>query len=281
MKVYQLLAFLLVFSACSSSPRNSGEINDMRRRAETQLDQGNRQADRGSLDFALHLLDEAFRLSVVTDDPGLLVRTGLSRSNVLFSLGRSDEALAGWNGALAEAARTGNRELEAVCRIHLSRGRLLVSGSAVAQTVRDEVSRDLPLISDRQYSAFAWTVIALAERELGRYTEAEAAINRSLEVHMRDRNLELAAFNWFMIASFRSLSGNFSGARGALETAINYDRRVENSWGLANNWRALGDVEKRAGNREASRDAYLRAAAIFQAMDLEDIAEETLARISD
>ena len=279
-KILLLICSLLVF-ACSTAPKKTGEIFDLRKRAEAQLVQGNKQANHGNLDNAMLFLDEAVRLAALTDDPGLRIRAGISRSNVLFSLGRSGEAVEGWNESLNEAVHTGDREMAAVCRVHISRGKLLSPGGNVqAQAVRDEVNRDLALIkSDRLYIAFAWMVIGLAERDLGRYAQAEAALRRSLDIHEKDSNFELAAYNWFLIASFRSLSGDYGKARQALESAIAFDRRVENSWGLANDWRAMGDVQKKAGDRESSRAAYTRAAGIFRALDLEEAAADALSRI--
>jgi Tfp pilus assembly protein PilF len=275
--------FLLIMifpSACSTKPKNPGDIYDTRKRAEAQLELGNKQADRGDIDTALSFLDEAFQLAIATDDPSLRVRAGLSRSNVLFLLGRGDEAADGWNDALAEAQRIGNAELAAVCRVHLSRGKLLSQGKTAAQSVKDEVNRELSQIkSDNLYIAFAWTVLGLAEKELGRYADAEAALRRALDIHEKDRNLELAAYDWFLIASFRSLSGNYTGARQALESAIAFDRRVENSWGLANDWRALGEVYTKAKDPDAARAAYTRAAGIYRALGNNEMAEEILARI--
>ena len=282
----RVLVCILLFSACSSAPKNPGDIVDQRKRAESQLEQGNKQADRGSLEAALVFLDEALRLAVATDDPGLRIRAGLSRSNVLFSMGRHDEAEAGWNKALDEAARLGDKELLAVSRIHISRGKLLSSSgssagrSGIAQSVRDDIEREMAQIKSEQlYSALAWTVIALAEKELGRFAAAETAVRRSMAVHEKANNLELVAYNWFLIASFRSLSGDYGKARQALEEAISFDRRVENSWGLANDWRALGEVQKKAGDRESSRAAFIRSAEIFRSIGLDAAASETLSRI--
>jgi tetratricopeptide (TPR) repeat protein len=109
-------------------------------------------------------------------------------------------------------------------------------------------------------------VSGLAERELDRYREAEAALKRSLEIHEKDLYLEQAAYDWFLIASFRSLDGNYEGARQALESAMILDRRVENSYGLATDWRALGDVFKKAGKNAESREAYHRSAEIFRTL---------------
>jgi tetratricopeptide (TPR) repeat protein len=280
MRIIVLVALLLI-AACSSAPKNPGEVSILHRHAETQLEAGNKQADRGSLGDALSTLDEVLRVAIAIDDPSLRIRAGLSRGNVLFSLGRDQEAVEGWNKALAEAERVGNNELAAVCRIHIARGTLLSpEGKSSAQSIRDEVDRNIANVkSDRLYTAFAWMVMGLAEKEMGRYAPAEAALRRSLEIHEKDHFFEMAAYDWFMIASFRSLSGDYRGARQALGSAIAFDRRVENSWGLANDWRALGDVSQKAGDHVAARAAYLRAAEIFRAIEDEAAAQETLSRL--
>jgi tetratricopeptide (TPR) repeat protein len=275
------LVALLLLSACSSAPKNPGEVYMLRRFAETQLSAANKEADRGNLEDALSTLNEAIRIAVAIDDPSLRIRTGLSHSNVLFSMGQKQEAAEGWSKALAEAERAGHTELAAVCRIHIARGRLLSpEGKSAAQSVRDEVDRNMVMVkSDRLYTALAWTVIGLAEKELGRFEPAEAAVRRSLEIHEKDRFFELAAYDWFMIGSFRSLSGDYRGAQKALETAIAFDRRVENSSGLASDWRALGDVSQKAGDSAAARAAYLRAAEIFNAIGNETAAQDVLDRL--
>jgi len=271
-----------LIAACSTPPENPGDVFDIRRQAETHLALGSKDADQGSFETALLMLDEALRLAVAADDPGLRIRVGLSRGNVLFSLGHREEAETAWNDALGEAERAGSSELAAVSRVYIARGKLLspasVDGASSAQTIRDEVTRNLPSIKDRYYTAFAWTIIGLAESKLERYAQAEAAARRALEIHEKDRYFELAAYDWFMIASFRSLAGNYRGAIQALESAIAFDRRVENSWGLASDWRALGDVNRKAGDRDAAHTAYLRAAQIFRAMGNDEAAEETLSR---
>ena len=279
--MYVIIALVvLLAAACSTPPKNPGDVYSLRKQAEAQLDIANKQADRGGFETALPLLDEAMRLAVVTDDPSLRIRVGLSRGNVLFSLDRREEAEKAWSNALGEAEKMGNNELTAVCRIHIARGKLLSpEGKGTAQAIRDEINRNLPQIkSDRLYIAFAWMVIGLAEKELGRYAQAEAAVRRSLEIHQKDRYFEQAAYDWFMIASFRSLSGDYRGSLQALESAAAYDRRVENSWGLASDWRAMGDVYHKAGDRDAGRAAYVRAAEIFRSIGNDEAAAETLSR---
>ncbi|MDR1252788.1 MAG: tetratricopeptide repeat protein [Treponema sp.] len=262
--------------ACSSAPQNSGEMYDLRNQSEAQLDLGTKEAYRGNYETALLMLNEARRIAVSVDDPSLRIRTGLSRGNVLFALGQNSEAAAGWENALAEAEQLGNPELIAVSRIHKARGSLLSpGGGASAQAVRETTIQEMTAVKDSLYTAFAYMVIGLSEKEMGRYAEAEAALSRSQEIHEAERNLELAAYDWYLIGSFRSLSGNYDGARQALESAMALDRRVENSYGLATDWRALGDVLKKAGKDEESRQAYLRSAEIFRALGNNNEAEET------
>ena len=272
-----LTAHCSLFSSCSSAPKITGDVYEMRQDAEGQLKQGTEQADRGNYAVALVFINEAKRLAVITDNSSLMIRSDLSRGNVLFAMGNVEDAVEAWNKALEEAVFAGNNELAAVCRIHIARGRL-VSRNA-AQSVRDEVNQEIAQIkSDELYIAFAWTVIGLAERDLNNYAAAEEAVKRALAIHLKAVSLELAAYDWFMIASFRSLSGNSGGALDALESAIEYDRRTENSWGLANDWQAFGDVQKKAGSRDAANAAYVRAAAIFRALGNEEAAEKALSR---
>jgi tetratricopeptide (TPR) repeat protein len=275
--LFSLFSSLLIIPSCSTPPKNPGDVYSLRKQAETHLELGGKDADRGSFETALLKLDEAMKLAIAVDDPSLRIRVGLSRGNVLFSLGRGEEMAEAWNNALGEAERIGNSELAAVSRIHIARGKLLLTERvedmpAVAQSVRDEVNRNLAQIKDRYYTAFAWTIVGLAERELERFTQAEAAVRRALEIHEKDNYFELAAYDWFLIATFRSLSGNHRGALQALESAIAFDRRVENSWGLAGDWQGMGIVYRYMGNAEASRAAYLRAAEIFRAIGNDEAA---------
>jgi tetratricopeptide (TPR) repeat protein len=261
------LSFIIIFAvSCSTAPKNPGEIFELRNRSESQLELGNKEADRSNYETALILLNESKRLAILSDNPSLLIRTGLSRGNVLLALGRTDEAFAEWSMSAAEAESTSNRELAAVTRVHIARGRLL-SGRSNAQSVLEEVNREMSAIrSDQLYIAFSWLVTGLCQREIGRYAEAENAVRRSLDIHVKGRYLEQASYDWFVIASIRSLAGNYESALQALRTALDLDRRTENSYGLASDWRAMGDVYKKLGNEAASRQAYLRAATIFRAL---------------
>jgi len=259
------LITVIVFSSCSGAPKNTGDIFAIRSHAENLLELGSREAGRGNYDNALAILDESRRNAVLSDDPSVIIRCSLSRANVLYSLGRTNEAFAEWEQAVEEAQKSGNGELLSVCRIFLARGNL-VSGRSTAQSVLDEVNREQANIKDRLYTAFSWQVKGLALRALGSYSEAEEAVKKSLEIHEKDVRLENASYDWYTIASIRSLAGNTQSALQALDTAIAIDRRIENSWGLAANWRAVGDVYMKEKKGKEALDAYNRARAIYAAM---------------
>ncbi|MDR1177597.1 MAG: hypothetical protein LBK64_02080, partial [Spirochaetaceae bacterium] len=235
--------FLCVLAvSCASAPERPLEITALRNTAENQLESANRAADRGDYEGALALLDEARRLAVSTDRPELLIRENLSRGSVLFYLGRVSEAGELWDSALAEAEATGNRVLASVCRVYMARSRLFrgpenpagpEEAAGVLALVRQEMGA---LKNHRLYTALAWTVIGLAEKECGRYTEAEKALKNSLEIHERERYLEQSAYDWYLIASIRSVAGYYAEAQAALREALGYDRRAENSHGLGTDW---------------------------------------------
>jgi len=257
---------LLVFVSCSTAPKNPGDIYNLRSQAEALLEAANKDAGRGNFENALLLLDECKRLGILADDISLIIRCRLSRGNVLLTLGKTNEAFADWEYAVAEAQKFGNAELLSVSRIYRARGNL-VSGRVDAQSVLDEVNRESANIkSDKLYIAFSWHVKGLALRSLGSYRQAEDSFRRSLEIHEKDGYLENASYDWYTIASARSLAGDTSGALAALDASIALDRRIENSWGLAASWRAKGDVYRKASRNDEAQEAYRHALAIYLAM---------------
>jgi tetratricopeptide (TPR) repeat protein len=242
------------------------------------LDLANNEVDQGNFEKALQILDEVKRLAISVDDPGLIVRELLARGNVLYYQGDEAEAALLWEDARIEAEHTGEIELAAMARIYLERGRLL--SGADAEEVRLAVSRELSVIrKDKLFIALGWTVIGLAEKENGRFVEAEAALKKSLDIHQNGNYLEAAGGDWFLIASVHSTAGSYDAAIEALAFAIAFDRRSENSYGLGMDWRATGDVYKKAGDLASARNAYQRSLAIFKAIGLEQEAAASESRL--
>ncbi|MDR2632587.1 MAG: hypothetical protein LBC51_03065 [Treponema sp.] len=271
---------LALLGACSSAPKRPVAVFTLKNQAGTQLELVHKAMDQGNYGQALSLLEEARRLAVSSDDPELLIREGLARGNVLYALGRTEEADALWNAALAEAEQAGAAELAGVVRIHKARSMLLADGTS-AEAVKTQVSRHLAAIgSDTLSLALGWTVIGLAEKEQGRWSEAEGALQKALAIHEKDNYLEQAAYDWFLIASVRSRAGQYAGALEALGKAIGFDRRAENSYGLGKDWQAQGDVYEKMGKSAEAAQAYRRAAAIFRAVFLEEEALQVERRLS-
>jgi len=278
---FAVILLFLILSGCSTAPKNPGEISTLRRQAESLLETGNMHTNRGDFTPAMISLEGALKLSLAADDPSLRLRSNLSFGNLLLKMDQKEKAQEYWAQALEESKQIDNTELAAVCRIHIAFGKISISDDKnQIRPLKDEINRDLPLIKkDTQYIALTHSIIAQTEIKLENYTEAENAAKRSLAIHEKEKNFELAAYSWFLIALSRSRAGNLNGAVEALNKAIEFDRRVENSWGLASNWRALGDVYKRLGKREDSRAAYQRSAEIFRAIDNEETADEVISRI--
>jgi tetratricopeptide (TPR) repeat protein len=279
-KTILIFLLMIIFGACSSAPKRPAEITAKRTTAGSQLELANQEADRGNFAVSLTLLEEARRIAVSADDPPLLIRCSLARGNILFAQGLGAEAAEAWNAALAEADRSADRELAALCRVYMNRAKLLSSSGGggaggSAEAIRAEVAKDLALITrDKLAAALAWTVIGLAEKENRRWKEAEAAVKKALDIHQKESYLEEAAYDWYLIASIRSTAGNYDAALEALGEALSLDRRAENSFGLAADWRALGDVYRKMNRPADAEAAYRRSAAIFRAIGLEQKAAE-------
>jgi tetratricopeptide (TPR) repeat protein len=257
------------FTGCSSAPKKPAEVFTLRNAATTQLELANREADRGNYPDALDLIGLARDLAYQTDDPPLIIRTGLALGNILFSLGREGEAAAAWDEAEAETARIGSGELSAICGIYRERAKFLASPAANAAAVRDRVTSLIPRIKeDRLAQALGWIVAGLAEKELRRFNESEAAFKKSLAIHDSLSNLEQAAWDWYLIASSRSVAGFYNEALEALDQALSYDRRAENSYGLGKDWFARGEVLTKAGRPAEAEAAYRRSKAIFAAAEM-------------
>jgi tetratricopeptide (TPR) repeat protein len=128
---------------------------------------------------------------------------------------------------------------------------------------------------DDNATAVGNITLGFAEKQMGRWAEAESAVRRALSFHESGLFLEEAAYDWFLIASIRSMAGNYNASLEALDAAIGFDRRAENGFGLASSWQARGDVLSKAGRAAEAAAAWSRAAEIYRAIGLNDFAEKT------
>jgi tetratricopeptide (TPR) repeat protein len=245
----------------------------------------NKTANQGRYEDALIVLEEARRLAVAVDDPALRIKTALSRGNVYFSMGRHEDAFKDWESAVVEGEAAGQRDLASLARIYRARGRLVLdspewTAGLSVEEIRDQIQFEISLIEDDdQAIAMGWMVLGMAEKELGRYIEAESAVKKALNIHEKGLFLEEAAYDWYLIASIRSLSKQYAPALEALGTAIAFDRRAENGFGLASSWQAMGEVYLKAEQPVEAEAAFRRAAGIFRALRLDDAAEKAEARL--
>jgi tetratricopeptide (TPR) repeat protein len=294
LSIHSIHSFLFIISyfllivisvSCSSVPKKPVEVLTNRNMAASQLDLANTTGNQGRYNDALLILEDARRLAISADDPPLLIKTAISKGNFLFSLGRRDDAFESWEEARLEGEASGDKNLSALARLAILRGRLVLliaGGGGKAAEVEEiktlavgEIAGKVEALSE----ASAWLVVGMAEKELGRYTEAESAIRKALKIHENSLYLEEAAYDCYLIASIRSVAGNYGGALESLRAAVGFDRRAENGFGLASNWQAMGDVYVKAGDAASAAAAYRRAAGIYRAIDLDDLAAAAESKI--
>ena len=275
-----LCSLPIFFPSCSSTPKKPAQILAGRNMATNQLNLANQTAGQGRYADALLILDEARRLALTTDDPVLRIKTSTSRGSILFYLGRHDEAFAEWESAAAEGDASGEPVLAAMARVYAIRARLVLLGSenpqggnaaaTAAAQYKTQIAAEMDKVkSDPVSSAACYVTLGMAEKQLGNWVDAEAAVKKALAIHDKNLYLEEAAYDWFLIASIRSVAGNYDTALDALKSAISYDRRAENGFGLASSWQAMGDVYQKAGRNEEAASARRRAADIYRAIGLE------------
>jgi tetratricopeptide (TPR) repeat protein len=272
--IISIILSVCIFVSCSSSPEKAAEITTLRGMGKTQLDLAGREIDRGNYDDAMLYLFDAWNYAVRSDDPELRIKVRLTRGNAYFYQGDDAAAHDDWQAAILEAEQDENEELTAAAKIHLERGRLLKAindgSSAEIEEIKTIVSNEMDNIKDDQlYTALAWTVLGLAEKEQKLYDDAEESFANALEIHEKDNYLEQAAYDWYLIASVRSMSLNYDAAVEALMNSVSFDRRAENSHGLGSDWKALGDVYAKMGDNEKSQNAYARSKEIFDSLAID------------
>jgi tetratricopeptide (TPR) repeat protein len=279
---FSFMVFLFaVFSGCSSAPKKPAEIYTERNIAANQLNLANQTTNQGRFEDALVLLEEARRLALAADDPVLRIKTSMSRGNILFAIGRHEEAFQEWESAAAEGQASGEKVLAALARIYVIKGSLILldiegegETAAAVEEFKARLNREMVLVKSDPYAVAAGNVtLGIAEKQLRRWAEAESAVKKALAFHEKNLYIEDAAYDWFFIASIRSMAGNYDAALQALRTALSFDRRAENSIGLASDWQAMGEVYQKAGRSEESRTSFQRAAEIYRAIGLNERAE--------
>ena len=277
---FGIIFLLAVLSGCSSAPKKPAEVFTDRNIATNQLNLANQTANRGRYEEALHLLAEARRIAVSTDDQQLRLKTSMARGNILFALGRHDEAFQELENSAAEGDASSEKVLASLARIYIIRARLrqqeegIKNDDAIKELIV-QLNREMSGVgSDSIATAAGYVTLGMAAKLNGRFSEAENVVKKALEIHEKGRFLEDSAYDWFLIASIRSMAGYYDLSIEALKRAISFDRRAENGFGLASSWQAMGDVYKKAGNNNESSLAYRRAAEIYRTIGFDERAEK-------
>ncbi|HHU37271.1 MAG TPA: tetratricopeptide repeat protein [Treponema sp.] len=275
----------LAFTACSSAPKRPAEIRTKRNAAIEQLELANHAVLEREEDVAHLFLSEAWRLAVSTDDPDTRTRILLAIGNAWYSAGQSSRAIDYWKQALDEAKKANLTMLTAASRIHIARGNLaegqhVPDMPASERVARAKESRSIALeaqpflTKNLLYSAFAWRVLGLSEKELGNTEKALNALSKAIDSHTSKQYLEDAAYDWYLTGSVYSKAERYDEALNALEKALAFDRRAENSAGLGQTWMAIGHVHNKAGNIAEARNAWTRSRDIFNATFLMRLAQD-------
>lgn len=269
-----LFLFLTGFFSCSSAPKKPLEIFTSRNAAYAQIELANSAISKNNYSTAQIHITEAWRLAVSCDDSDLRIRVLLCKGNALFNQGEANKAEEAWVLALNEALVEKNSVMTSASQVHMAR---VVLSKGKAEEARNLATESLSTLkSEPLFTAQAWRVIGLSEKELGHSKEAETAFLQAEKIHVKNNYLEEAAYDWYLIASSRSKAGQYALSIEALHKALEFDRRCENSLAIGMDWQSIGVVLEKSGNTEKAKEAYDRSAAIFTAAGFIENAKESI-----
>ena len=169
--------------SCSSAPKKPDEIFTMRNAAQGHLELVNISVSKNDYSSAHTYIAEAWRLAVSCDDPNLRIRVLLCRGNALFNEGELDKARADWELSLYESTLENNTAMTAASKVHLGRISLAEGKAAEAKDVATQAISALK--TEPLFTAQAWRLIGLAEKEMGNSKEAENAFLHSEKIHSK------------------------------------------------------------------------------------------------
>jgi predicted ATPase/Flp pilus assembly protein TadD len=142
--------------------------------------------------------------------------------------GRTEDAAAAWEGAIALYRRIGNRRREAYCMLSLGNVRRDQGRLDDARSLQESALALTREIGYRRVEGHAWGNLGIIHAMQGRFAEARAHFARALEIHREVGNRYIEGIDTSNLGEACRESGMSSEARGHFENALAIDREVGN-----------------------------------------------------
>lgn len=281
--VFKAIAFISIFTACSSAPKRPMIDSTIYNSTTTFLENANANILKGDYEKADFLLNEAHKNAMSIDNYDLLTSVTLARVSLYLSfdppaIEKAQESL---EKAYSYAKFSDFSEKQTALCV-LSEVRIATSNEQTADfsNLLTKLDQNQSAVKGDPYNeAHFLTAKGDIYKLQKNYKNAEEAYSAAAKSFTDNRYLSEIGISWYKAAQARSLDGNKQGALQALDNAIYYDRLAENSLALGTDYYAKAIVLLKGSPSQKEKDeaaySFEHSAEIFEAAGFTDLAEKS------
>ena len=260
---------LVLFSGCSSLPKETVHHSQRNEQAATFIKMGNKQHQSGHYRKASVFFEKALASHSSVDDGGGVAESyiGLGRSQI--AMGELDTAEGSFLQALQSVEELDLIELKAQAlgglgSVELHRHQ---PDEAIAWLNK---ALDLPLAEQSATQATLLHDLGAAHQKRGDSPKAEAWFESALSIHQTLRDLTGIATDCYSLALLHASENNNVLAFENARRALSHDKRAENPLGVAQDLTLLGALSLANGQDDQALNFYRRAKLAWRALGRND-----------
>jgi len=265
-RILLALACLAAIS-CSTAPKKSDTVNDVKDLAAEATSSGNAYYRQGRYDLALRFFSLALDYNTSVDNEVGIIQSYNSIGQVYMAGGMGELAEEIFLKALTLSKDAGEEMVfvssKNLGELYLQKGepeRALAVFSGVAA---------LPQKALKPWqAAILYHNLGTTHKALGDLAIALEILRKSLAINLENKLFEEAAANYYMLASVYSKQGDYGNAMINAELALSYDKKIENSLGIAKDLYALGLISARKGAADAAYEYFQRSYLVYTTLSM-------------
>lgn len=269
-----LASALAILAACSSAPKSSGVVYEIKNKAAEYARLGDGFMATGQYDQALTYYGEALRSSASVDDLVGASSAQASMGRAYLSAGMLDEARAAFAASLESAVMSGSPVAQAVAKTCTGELLNLTGEREKALALFEEAAHlvapggKVP-VEDSASKAFAVALhdSAVAKSALGRKAEALADLEKAKAINQKLKRWTELAANHYVHASILAGAGKLDEALATALAALAADKLAENGRGIAGDLAAAGSLAARLERKDEAFAYWKRSFDTALAVD--------------
>ena len=278
------ISILILFAACSSSPKRLMAINTIKNSCKDSIESANACILSGNYQQAEEILAIARTQALSIDNYDLLLSVSLAHVSLYLSFNPPEiEKAKKYIDESYDLVPYTVKEKESELLCAMGEARILIAQNAVQENfkmITDKMDHAKRVFRESPYNhAQCDSILGDVYRLAGKYKEADKLYNEAAKLFTDQRYLSEIGITWYKIAQNQSQSGNKKGALQALNTAIQYDRLAENSMALGADYYIKAVILLKGNYSEANKAeakrALIHSAEIYAAANLPELAAKS------